>query len=51
MFGFPEGVVVVIVPQFKRAFCYADVGLNLLVVLSFDHGHLVHDSLLLALSV
>ena len=37
MFGFAESVVVVIVPQFERAFCYTDVGLNLLVILSFDH--------------
>ena len=50
VFGFPESVVVVILPQFERAFCYADVGLNLLVVLSFEHG-LVPDSLLFAFSV
>ena len=33
----------IIVPQFERTFCNADVGLRL-VVLPFDHG-LVNDSL------
>ena len=50
VFGFPESLVVVIVPQFERVFCYVGIGLNLVVVLSFDHG-LVRDSLLLAFSV
>ena len=50
VFSFPESVVMIIVPQFERTFCNADVGLRLVVVLPFDHG-LVNDSLLLAFSV
>ena len=44
VFSFPESVVMIIVPQFERTFCHADVGLRLVVVLPFDHG-LVNDSL------
>ena len=44
VFGFPESVVLAILPQFERETSYADVRLYLGVVLSFDHG-LVHDSL------
>ena len=49
VFGFPESVVMIIVPQFEGTFCNANVGLRVVVVLPFDD--LVNDSLLLAFSI